>query len=195
MIDVNQSYDVLKITNGYFRGYDPVEKTYGTAKKLGCTGSLAMEPDVRTITKVCEGVAQDEVTITNFYTVTVSAHLTVGVLRDIFGFTNEGLKAGVYAIGKNSKPKKGIFTWETQDLYGVEKKLIAYPNMSITTGYAFSHENGLDEIAEVEISFKAMQDSLGHFYYEAYESELTDEEVKTGWAQTFDPILVTLATP
>lgn len=195
MLDLNQSFDVLKITNGFHRGYDSVAKTFGVAKKLGCTGSLGMDPDIRTITKKCEGVVQEEVTITNFYNVVVSGHMTIGVLRDIFGLSNEGLKPGVYAIGNKFKGKKGIFTWEAQDLYGTDKKLMAYPNMAVVSGFAFSHENGADEIAEIEITFKAMADTLGNFYYEAYESELTDEQVKTGWAETFTQTLVELVAP
>lgn len=195
MLDLNQSFDMLKITNGNYRGYDSVAKTFGVAKKLGCTGGLSADSDTRTITKKCEGVVTEEVNIINFLNVVLSGHMTIGVLRDMFGLSNEGLKPGVYAIGNKAKGKKGIFTWEAQDLYGTEKKLMAFPNMSVVSGFAFSHENGADEIAEVELTFKAMADSSGNFYYEAYESELTDEEVKTGWAETFTQTLVELATP
>ena len=87
------------------------------------------------------------------------------------------------------------YTWQAEDLYDEQKKFMAFPNMRVTSGYAFSHENGGEEIAEVTISFKAMKDELGNFYYEAYENELTDESVKTGWAQTFDQSLVELVTP
>lgn len=194
-MELNNTYDILKITNGYFRGYDPVEKTHGAAKATGCTGSLSMEAETRTVVKRCEGEVVEERTIVTAYLVTLVGHLPVGVLRDIYGFTNEGLKPGVYAIGNKSKAKKGIYTWQAEDLYDEQKKYLAFPNMSVTSGYAFSHENGAEEIAEVTISFKAMKDDLGNFYYEAYEKELTDETVKTGWAQTFDKTLIELVTP
>ena len=194
-MELNQSYDLLKVTNGQFRPWDEATKAYLEAKALGCVGALGMEADVRSITKVCEGVVEEEITLINFYTVTITGHMPIGVIRDIFGLSNDGLRPGVYAIGQNTRGKKGVFTFEGQDMYGVQKKFMAYPKMSVTSGYAFSHENGLDEIAEIEIEFKAMKDSLGKFYYEAYEEELTDEEVKTGWAKTFDQTLVTPIIP
>lgn len=194
-MELEKSYDLLKITNGYFRGFDPVAKTYGTAKSTGCTGSLNIEPETRTITKRCEGEVTEERVVIIGYLVTFTGHVPIGVLREIYGFTNEGLKPGVYGLGSKSKAKKGIYTWQAEDLYDEQKKFMAFPNMRVTSGYAFSHENGAEEIAEVSISFKAMKDELGYFYYEAYENELDEESVKTGWAKTFDKTLVQLATP
>lgn len=194
-MELDKSYDVQRITNGFVRIYDEVEKTFGTAKATGCTGSLSMEPETRTVVKRCEGEVTEERVIIIGMLVTFVGHVPIGVLRDIYGFSNEGLKPGVYAIGNKSKPKKGIYTWQAEDLYDEQKKFMAFPHMRVTSGYAFSHENGAEEIAEVSISFKATKDELGNFYYEAYEKELTDESVKTGWAQTFDQSLVELVTP
>ncbi len=194
-MELDKSYDVQRITNGFIRVYDETAKTYGIAKATGCLGSLSTESETRTVVKRCEGEVVEERVITTALLVTFTGHMPIGVLRDVYGFSNDGLKPGVYAIGNKSKPKKGIYTWQAEDLYDEQKKFMAYPNMRITSGYAFSHENGAEEIAEVTISFKAMKDELGNFYYEAYENELTDESVKTGWAQTFDQSLVELVTP
>ena len=194
-MELDKSYDVVRITNGFTRMYDETSKTYGAAKATGCLGSLSIESETRTVVKRCEREVTEERVITTGLLVTFSGHMPIGVLRDVYGFSNDGLKPGVYAIGNKSKPKKGIYTWQAEDLYDEQKKFMAYPNMRITSGYAFSHENGAEEIAEVTISFKAMKDELGNFYYEAYEKELTDESVKTGWARTFDQSLVELVTP
>ena len=191
-MELDNTFDILRITDGYYRPYEG--DTLGEAKKLGCVGSLGMEPDVRTFTKTCEGVVTDEITLINFYTVTFTGHVTIGALRDIFGLSNEGLKTGVRAIGRKTNGKRGVFTFVAEDMYGTEKKLIAYPNMSVANGYAFTHENGADEIAEIEIEFKALLDKADNFYYEAFESEITDEELRTGWSKTFDTDLV-LETP
>lgn len=194
-MELDQSFDILRITEGFFRPYDEETKTYGVAKPMGCVGTLGMEADVRTISKKCEGVTTDEITKTNFYTVTFAGHATIGLIRDIFGLSNEGLKKGVYAVGKKTNGKKGVFTFVAEDMYGTQRKLMAYPKMGVVNGYAFSHENGADEIAETEIEFKAMADTLGNFYYEAYEDEVDDEAVKTGWSKTFDEELVAIAAP
>jgi hypothetical protein len=194
-MELDKSYDVQRITNGFIRVYDETAKTYGVAKATGCLGSLSTESETRTVVKRCEGEVVEERVITTALLVTFTGHMPIGVLRDVYGFSNDWLKPGVYAIGNKSKPKKGIYTWQAEDLYDEQKKFMAFPNMRVTSGYAFSHENGAEEIAEVTISFKAMKDELGNFYYEAYEKELTDESVKTGWAQTFDQSLVELVTP
>ncbi len=194
-MELDKSYDVQRITNGFIRVYDETAKTYGIAKATGCLGSLSTESETGTVVKRCEGEVVEERVITTALLVTFTGHMPIGVLRDVYGFSNDGLKPGVYAIGNKSKPKKGIYTWQAEDLYDEQKKFMAFPNMRVTSGYAFSHENGGEEIAEVTISFKAMKDELGNFYYEAYENELTDESVKTGWAQTFDQSLVELVTP
>lgn len=191
-MELDNTFDILRITDGFYRPYEG--DVLGTAQKLGCVGSLGMEPDIRTVTKTCEGVVTDEITTTNFFTVSFAGHITIGALRDIFGLSNEGLKTGVRAIGRKTNGKRGVFTFVAEDMYGTEKKLIAYPNMSVANGYAFTHENGADEIAEIEIEFKALLDKADNFYYEAFESEITDEELKTGWSKTFDTDLV-LETP
>lgn len=188
--NVDQVFKLLEITNGHFRPYNTATKTYGASKELGCTGKLSMQPEMKTITMRCEGRDADEVSKAQFYTVTLTGHILISVLRDIFGLTNEGLEPGVYAVGKNSKPKKGSFTWEANDMYGDIKKYIAIPNMAVVSGYAFEHENGGDEIAEIEIEFKAMADTEGNFYYEAFEGEGLSTEIKTKWINEFEPTLV-----
>jgi hypothetical protein len=82
-MELDKTYDVLKITNGFFRPYDSVEKTHGIAKVVGCTGSLSMEAETRTVTKRCEGEVVEERTITTAYLVNVTGHFPVGILRDI----------------------------------------------------------------------------------------------------------------
>ena len=64
-MELDKNYDLLRITNGFFRGYDSETKAYGTAKSTGCTGSLSMEPETRTVVKRCEReVTEERVIIT-----------------------------------------------------------------------------------------------------------------------------------
>lgn len=188
-MELNTLYKQYKVTNGQFRPIG-AEGTPGTAMELGCTGALEAEPEMKTLSMRCEGDIVDEISKPEFYTVNFTGHLTLGVAREIFGLTNDGLKDGVYAIGDKSVPKKGVFTWEVYDMYNEGKKFMAFSNMVSTTGWVFSHENGADEVAEIEVEFKAMKDDKGNFYYEAFESEITDEEVKTGWLKLFTTELV-----
>ena len=40
-MELDKSYDVQRITNGFIRVYDETAKTYGTAKATGCLVSLS----------------------------------------------------------------------------------------------------------------------------------------------------------
>lgn len=161
-------------------------------KKFGCMGTLDAETEVRELIKNCEG---DErvITIPKYMTPTVGAHIRRDVLRDIFGISTEGLKPGIYSYGLNSKGKRFAFTADVIDEFEDVVQLIAFPRCSNMTGLSISIDNDADEVAYVELEFRANADELGNFYYEAFEDEI-DETTKSQWHENFTPDLVKEAT-
>lgn len=153
-------FDAEKITGGKFT---PVS---GTAMDLGCTGSLSGETDVRTVTKICEGSPVKEVSVPRFMTLTFSGHLYVEAYRALFGLAADATVLTQFEYGIASKSPTGSFQWEVKNIEGDKTKTIVFPNATVNTGYAFSYENGLEEVAEVEITIKAMPDSTGVIYHE-----------------------------
>ncbi len=156
----NTVFDAAKITGGTFT---PVS---GTAIELGCTGSLSGETEVRTVTKICEGNPVKEVSVPLFMSLTFSGHLDVEAYRSLFGLKADDTVLTKFVYGSASKNPMGSFEWTVENLEGTEEKTIVFPNAVVNTGFTFSYENGLEEIAEVEITIKAMPDATGVIYTE-----------------------------
>lgn len=156
----NTVFDAAKITGGTFT---PVS---GTAIELGCTGSLSGETEVRTVTKICEGNPVKEVSVPLFMSLTFSGHLDVEAYRSLFGLKADETVLTKFVYGSASKNPMGSFEWTVENLEGTEEKTIVFPNAVVNTGFTFSYENGLEEIAEVEITIKAMPDATGVIYTE-----------------------------
>lgn len=156
----NTVFDAAKITGGTFT---PVS---GTAIELGCTGSLSGETEVRTVTKICEGNPVKEVSVPLFMSLTFSGHLDVEAYRALFGLKADETVLTKFVYGSASKNPMGSFEWTVENLEGTEEKTIVFPNAVVNTGFTFSYENGLEEIAEVEITIKAMPDATGVIYTE-----------------------------
>ena len=72
------------------------------------------------------------------------------------------------------------------------KKLKAWPKCVISSGPKPNIENGADEVAEVEFEIAVSPDDDGFGVYEAIESDLKDETVKTTWLESFTPDMVKL---
>lgn len=181
------SFDFLRVTNG---NYKPAS---GANMLLGCTGGISGETDVKTVTKMCEGIPVREQQVPQFMTLTFRGHVYVDVYRSLFGIVNTGLKVGVYSYGSTSAGSSGTLTFKLVDMDGVKEKLIAFPNVKLNTGFVFSYENGAEEVAEVEMEFKAMVDAQSRFYYEGFVDDITDAAIKSGWAAAFNYDLVKLA--
>lgn len=187
-MDITQQFDNYEVTNGQF-----LEKGQN-AVKLGCTGALNIEAETKTITKKCEGKVAREVTSVTKLNGTFTGHMPVGVLRSVFGLSNKDLEAGIYGYGSKSVGAKGALTFDGYDIGREHHKFIAFPNMNWTGGLKFAITNGQEEIAEVEVTFSALVDENGYFYYEAFEDDITKEEVKTKWNKEFTSTLVKKAT-
>ena len=160
------------------------------AIKVGCVGSMEETMNSKTITKKCEGVVVKSVSRGDGTgELALSLHMRYDLFLKSYGMASDGLKDGVYAYGKNSIHKPFCLTCEVLDEDGI-KKLKAYPKCVITTGVSRKVENGAEEVAEMELTVSVMPDEFGNGVYEAIESKLTDESIKTAWLNNFTPALV-----
>lgn len=153
-------FDAVKITKGKFT---PVS---GTAIDLGCTGSLSGSTEVRKVTKKCEGADVAERTVPLYSELTFSGHLFVEAYRALFGLAANATITTQYEYGINSKNAVGSFEWTVESMDGSEEKVITFPNATVNTGFVYNYENGLEEIAESELTIKAMPDENGVIYHE-----------------------------
>lgn len=175
----DSQFSLYKITNGHIL-FDGEEQ----AKKLGCTGELEVESEIKKVTKVCEGVPVQEAPRVTKMKLKFVGHVEKNVLVDIFGLNSDKLKTGVRGYGELSKGKKCTLTWDAYDLFETDTLLLAYPNVTIADGLKYKIKNGEDEVAEIDIEFTALKDEYGYIYYEAFGSEAT--EVKENWHKKFE---------
>lgn len=155
------SFDTRTVTGGKFT---PVS---GTVMDLGCTGSLSGATETRTITKMCEGVPQKQVTVPLFMNIDFSGHLFTEVYRKLFGMKADAVVLTKWSYGKNSINGIGLFEWTALNMEGTEKKIMTFPNATVNAGFSFSYENGVEEISEVDLTIKAMPDAItGEIYTE-----------------------------
>lgn len=189
-----QEYNEYTVTDGHVRWAvkDGTEggSTHEKGTKLGCTGSLNTETEIKVVTKTCEGNPVKEWPVPQKMTATFVGHMPVPIVRKAFGLSNENLKPGVYSYGVDSRGGSGIFTWKTLNIEETLTKFLAFPNGSFVGGLKLTLENGLDEIAQVEMTLTFMKDDNRQFYYEALDEELEDDDVKDKWMTDFTPELV-----
>lgn len=163
------------------------------AVKFGCIGTMDGESNTEEVIKKCEGKVIKKITRVTDMAVSITSHLEPAVSRDIAGMSNKGLKEGVYAYGTNSFCNPFIFTAKILDMEG-KIKYIAFPNVANAKGLTLKVDNEATEIELKDLEFSALADSENNFYYEAYEEELTDDEVKQKWLTSFSTELVKVST-
>lgn len=158
--------------------------------RVGCVGSLEEEMNQKTITKKCEGIIVKQVTKGDGTgELKVNLHMRYEHFVKMYGMNFEGLKDGVHAYGKNSTHKR--FSQVCKVLDEEDRiKYVAYPRCVVISGKARKIENGAEEVAEVELTIGVMPDDYGNGVYEALESEIKDEDLKTKWMTDFTPELV-----
>lgn len=161
----------------------------GEAKPLGCTGTLTIETEMTTVQKLCSGQVLKETTKATKLNGTASLHMRPDVAIDVFGLTNEGLKAGVYGYN-GKKTARGVITFDVYDMYEEQKQLLAFPNVNFSAGLSINIESGGEEVAQSEIPFSGLQDEEGWFYYQAFEQDVEDEAIITAWHTAFEPQVV-----
>lgn len=189
MAVVVETFDSTKITNGSIQ----VLGTDGNqvpGKPFGCIGSVEGETEIKKIIKICEGVETNKISKPIKMNLTLSGHIQVNILRDIFGLQNTTLKAGVYSYNVKSLPKEFTFTADVVDEFGDQTKLIAFPRVKATSGLKITISNNEDELAEIELELTVYPDSADNFYYEAIISELADQTLANTWHTTFNYDLV-----
>ncbi|EOS9373537.1 phage tail protein [Listeria innocua] len=192
MATIIEEFDATRVTNVGTKFSEDA-----TSIAFGCLGSIEGETELLELVKKCEGVETKKKTTPQKMSLTLNGHVKVPVLQDIFGLSNEGLKAGVYSYGADSLSKPFVLTADVLDEFEAQTKLIAFSNCVAATGLKITVENGADEVAEVELEFTAMIDDNRKCYYEAIISEL-DEADKDAfvkqWHTNFTPDMV-IATP
>ena len=186
MSNIKVAFSEFEIKNASIKFNDEEE---GTFEKLGCVGSLEEELEILVVTKKCEGVIAKSRSIgTGAGSLTASLHMRYDLFVKAFGMDIEGLADGVYAYGKNSRNKEFTFVAQVKDEDG-NVKYVAYPKVIMTNAPTGSIENGVEEIAEIEIEMSLMPDDYGNCKYQAVASEL-DETIANQWMSAWTPELM-----
>lgn len=159
------------------------------AISFGCIGTMDATSNIEEIVKKCEGAVVKKVKRVEDLSVTVTGHAKIPASREIMGLSNEGLKTGVYGYGTDTFSKPFKFTAKVKDMEG-NIKYIAFPNLTDVKGLSFNVNNDVTEIEMKDFEFSALVDTNKKFYYEAYESEIEDSDVKEKWLTNFTPELV-----
>lgn len=181
-------FDSWSILNSSIQFFKAGTQEEGT--KFGSVGTISFEPETSTLSKRTGRVISKEKVITTKLNVSVSAHIPVQVARDFFGLSNEGLKPGVYSYGEGSLGKDFVWTADVVDDFEDVTKLIAFPKASNSAGLTLSIDASQEELALLELTFSAVADSAGQFYYEALVPELEDPTIEEQWHTKFDRTLV-----
>ena len=160
-----------------------------SAVSFGCIGTLDGTANIEDVVKKCEGKVVKKTKRVTDMTVAVTAHTRVPVQRELVGLSNKGLKTGVHAYGTDTFSNPFVFAAKVLDMEG-NIKYIAFSNMENVKGLSIKINNDVTEIEMDDMEFSALADSNNKFYYEAYESELEDNDVKEKWLTNFTPELV-----
>lgn len=187
-------FDAVSIRNASVQFIEGGTQSPGTS--FGATGSIEGETESIVIEKKSAGMTTKSVTKPQKMNLTYAGHFPVAVLRKIFGLSNEGLKPGIYSYGQFSKGVNFVLTADVVDEFEDVTKLIAFPNVTSTSGLKIQAiENGAEEVAQIEFEFTVLPDAKGQLYYEALEPEIDDPTVVTQWHTQFNPTLVEVAAP
>ncbi len=164
--------------------------TQQPGEKFGSVGTISFEPETSTLQKKEGRVVTKEKIVTTKLNVSVSAHIPVTVARDFFGLTNDGLKPGIYSYGEGSLGRDFVWTADVVDVFEEVTKLIAFPKASNSAGLTLSIDATQEELALLELTFSAVADSAGQFYYEALVPELEDPTIADKWHTAFNRTLI-----
>lgn len=181
-------FDSWSIINSSIQFFEGGTKKPG--EKFGSVGTISFEPETSTLSKKEGRVVTKEKVVTTKLNVSVSAHIPITVARDFFGLSNEDLKPGVYSYGQGSLGKDFTWTADVVDDFEDITKLIAFPKASNSAGLTLNIDSSQEELALLELSFSAVADSAGQFYYEALVPELEDPTIADKWHTDFTRDLV-----
>lgn len=184
-----QEFDPISFKGASVQFKQP-DGTYAEGTEFGAVGTIEGETTLIELIKRAEGVEVKKKVKPQKMTLNVSAHVKVDVVREIFGITSDNLKPGVYTYTTDSKGKEFIFTANVIDEFENITKLVAYPNCTSASGFAFSIENGQSEVAEMSVTIDAYPDKHGSIFYEAFVDELEDQTIAEQWHTQFTRELV-----
>lgn len=156
---------------------------------FGCIGTVDATANVQEVEKKCEGITVKKIKRVNNMTVAITGHVKIPTARKIVGLSNEGFKTGVYGYGTDTFSNPFIFTAKVIDMDG-NIKYIAFPKLEDVKGLSVKVNNDVTEIEMDDLEFTALKDSNNMFYYEMYDSESEDADLKTAWLTNFTPDLV-----
>lgn len=191
-----KEFDAVSIGNASIQFIEDGQQQEG--EKFGCIGQLESETEIIEIVKRCAGVEVKKKGKPQKATVTVTAHVPVSVFRKYYGLKSDGLKAGVYSYGTDSKGLNFTYTADVIDEFEDVTKMIAFVNCSSTSGLKFTIENGADEVALLEFEFTSLPNDDRQIYYETIIDELEGEDktdILENWHKQFTPELVNEPTP
>lgn len=189
MATIVENFDSIAIKNSSVQ-FKNSDGTYEQGTKFGCVGNIEGETTLKELIKMCEGVEVRKKVKPEKMDLTISAHIPVKIVRNIFGIKSENLKPGVYSYATNSIGKEFIFTADVIDEFEDVTKLIAFPNATTASGFKFAIENGADEVAEMEVELTVYPDSNKNLMYEAFTNELEDPTIADTWHTQFTYSLV-----
>lgn len=163
-----KTFDVSNVTNV------TLQYASGDIDVIPCFGSINGTTDMRTINRTCKGV-QTSISKPQKLKVTTTMFMPVETYRDVFGLTQDGLKAGVYAYGAESKGKQLALVARFKDDFQDNEKIIAIPKATTTTGLSFSADADGNDVVKITLELEAGLDELDNLYYEAIIGDGTDE--------------------
>ena len=186
---VQVAFNATNIKNGSFRFKSDVSQTTQTA--VGCTGKIEGSTEMSTIQRKCGREVQKYIAKPISHTVKLTGQFRADFIRKIFGLSNEGLKAGVLAYGPGAKPEPFLFTVNTEDEFEGNEKLMAFPELTVLNGYAYSYDKGQDTFDGVELELAANLDENNKWFYEMFKGE-GDTALYTDWHTKWTPTLMKL---
>ena len=164
----------------------------GTFEKIGCVGTFEESFGTKVVTQKCEEKVTKQRTVPDGTgSIKLSMHIKWPIYVKMYGLGRKELKEGVYAYGAG-KHEPFVYVCKALDIDG-NVKYKAYPNCVVSDGIARKVENGGEEVAEIELNIALAADEHGECMYEALETELADETVKTGWLTNWNYELVKIA--
>ena len=165
--------------------------TDATFTRDDCIGSIEVERETKTVTKKCRGVTKKRKTKpTGNGTITLKLHIKLALYRKLYGWTNEGLQAGVYALDNTVAMPEAVLVARVKD-EDDNIMYIGFPRVKVEEINKLTIENGAEEVAEVEMKLSYMPDDYNKGEYQALAVELTGSTVTTNnWMTDFSSTLV-----
>ena len=143
-----------------------------------CVGKITIERETKTVTKKCRGVTKKRKTKpTGNGTVKISLHIKLALYRKINAMTSEGLQPGVFGFSNTESVMPEISVAARVKDEDDEPLFLGFPRCKVETINTTEIENGVEEVAEVEMELAYMPDDYGIGEYQALAGELTGEEI------------------